>query len=173
VSNPRKRHPNGRPARPVAAWQPLRRATPVQPTPERIEAMRAAGATDDVIADATDPDREMWRNDVYTVSVTRHPLGYVVELSIRRNDREPARDWRDFQRIKTQIAGADVEAFEMYPAEDRLMDTANHYWLFCLPPGQRIPAGYRGPRNVVDTAEAAAVGAVQRALPADWRRHPV
>ncbi|MGH3430252.1 MAG: DUF7694 domain-containing protein, partial [Mycobacteriales bacterium] len=49
----------------------------------------------------------------------RHPDGFVRHLSIRRQDRQAARDWRDFQRIKTEIAGPDTEAVELFPAEGR------------------------------------------------------
>jgi hypothetical protein len=82
---------------------------------------------------------EIWRNDRYVVTVTRWAegelAGQVQELSIRRDDRRAIHDWRDFQRIKNEIARPEVEAMEIYPAESRLMDTANQYYLFCSPLG--------------------------------------
>jgi hypothetical protein len=51
-------------------------------------------------------------------------------LSIKRIDQEPVHDWRDLQRIKNQLLGPDCEAVELYPAEERLVDTANQYHLW-------------------------------------------
>jgi hypothetical protein len=154
-----KRHPG-------VGWQPLERAVPVPLTDDKIAQLREVGATDDLIAEAA--GAEVWKNNRYTVTVTRREDGTVQELSIRRNDRRAARDWRDFQRIKSQIAGPDAEAVELYPAEDRLMDTANQYYLWCFPPGHRVPIGYDGARNLRDADEAVA-GSAQRELPEDWK----
>lgn len=86
-------------------------------------------------------DAKWWMNDRYTVVAA--PLeGGAMHLSIRRNDRKAARDWRDFQRIKNDIAGDEREAFEIYPAESRLLDTANQYHLWVLPPGERMSVGW-------------------------------
>jgi len=51
-------------------------------------------------------------------------------LSIKRNDREPLGDWRAKQRIKNAVLGDQWEAIELYPQEDRLVDTSNQYHLF-------------------------------------------
>lgn len=68
----------------------------------------------------------------------------VTHLSIKRHDRDVVlgKDWRDFQRIKNELCGEDCEAMEIYPAEDRLVDTANQYHLWVLPPGLHLPLGY-------------------------------
>lgn len=64
-------------------------------------------------------------------------------LSIKRNDREPINDWRILQQIKNAIVGEEVEAVELYPAESRLVDSANQYHLFALTTsGLRFPFGY-------------------------------
>ena len=52
-------------------------------------------------------------------------------LSIKRRDQEPFHDWRAMQSIKNAICGPEWEAIEIYPAESRLVDTANQYHLFC------------------------------------------
>lgn len=136
---------------------------------ERRAALLAIEGGAEVLAEAE--TSEMWMNDQYTVTVKRWTegdlAGQVQELSIRRNDRRAAHDWRDFQRIKNEVAGPEVEAIELYPAESRLMDTANQYYLFCLPPGERLPLGQPF-RNVATPEQAAAIGAVQRELPEDW-----
>lgn len=148
-------------------WVPMARAIPVPLTDTQRAAILATPGGEALVAELA--RAEMWRNDRYIVVVDRREDGSVQELSIRRADRKAVHDWRDFQRIKSEVAGAEVEAFEMYPAESRLMDTANQYMLYVLPPGERIPAGFVGGRNVQDKDAAAAFGAVQRALPEDWR----
>jgi hypothetical protein len=106
---------------------------------------------------------EMWLNNQYVAVVRRYPDGAVMHLSIRRADRSAARDWRDLQRIKNEIAGPDVEAMELYPAEDRLVDTANQYHLWCMHPGVRLPFGFQE-RSVLDAGELPDIGARQREL---------
>ena len=122
-------------------WEPMVRVE-ADPRLENAELLRATGINRDEI--------EMWQNHTYTVIVGRAvmtkqveggedvTINFVHELAIRRNDRHWPRDWRDFQRIKDQIAGEDVEAMELYPRKDRIMDTANQFYLWCLPPGNII-----------------------------------
>jgi hypothetical protein len=94
-------------------------------------------------------DMEVFKNDLYTVIRTRMraiegdtdtPL--LIHLSIRRNDRSPARDWRHFQKIKNELAGEDAEAVELFPSESRLIDAANQYHLWCVPPGEQFAFGW-------------------------------
>lgn len=56
----------------------------------------------------------------------------ITHLSFKRIDREPMHDWRLFQEIKNMIVGPEYEAVELYPAESRVVDTANQYhlWVF-------------------------------------------
>jgi hypothetical protein len=61
-------------------------------------------------------------------------FGPLIQLSIRTLDNQPKHDWRDFQRIKNELLGPEVEGIELYPAESRLVDTSNQYYMFCLPP---------------------------------------
>ena len=97
-----------------------------------------------------------YANDVYSVQLYRgkvadqylHPevaddwAGKVEYISIRRNDREPCDSWRDFQEIKNQLCGPDREAVQIYPAEWRLVDTANQYHLWVLPLESPFPMGF-------------------------------
>lgn len=73
----------------------------------------------------------------------------VTWLSIKRRDKEWIHDWRDLQRIKGEICGPEREAFELYPAESRLNDTANQYHLWVLAEGMLMPVGYTD-RSVLD-----------------------
>jgi len=68
----------------------------------------------------------------------------IVCLAIRREDRKPIMDWRDLQWIKNQLLGPEVEMVQLFPAESRLIDTANQYYLYgYLHPGFRFPFGFR------------------------------
>lgn len=138
-------------ATPKRSWQPLGQATPYR---NGLPAVETEGET-------------TWKNDRYTVTrreaASTNPdiTKPAVYLSIKRNDRKAARDWRDFQRIKNQLAGPEYEGAELYPAESRLMDEANQYHLFCFP--FQLPFGYN--ERVVGTPEQAdEIGAVQREL---------
>ena len=156
-------------------WVPLAPAVPTGLTEERIAEMIAA-------AQRVKPDIDLaaarerifdsvsgrwWKNDRYTVIEKEwQPLNIngrempVVWLSIRRNDREPVRDWRDCQRIKNEIVGPECEAIELYPAESRLTDTANQFHIWAIrDPTFRFPFGFFEGRLVSDTSEA---GSVQR-----------
>lgn len=111
-------------------------------------------------------DEEQWMNDQYVVHKRSQydEEGNLVgiHLSIRNADRSTKHDWRDFQRIKNQLAGPEWEAIEIYPAESRLIDMANQYHLFCLP--GEVPLGWTGQRLVGNQAQADALtpGAKQR-----------
>ena len=95
---------------------------------------------------------DKYHNDIYIVDVYRghdaddmvlskEMLGECTYISIKRHDKDICNDWRDFQQIKNELVGEDIEAIQIYPAEKRLLDTANQYWLFCLPKGEFIPFG--------------------------------
>lgn len=143
-------------------WVPLQRATAIQ----KPHVLKMA-ETDEVLSRvlAEGEDDECWRNDQYVVMARRHPeTGHYVRLSIRRDDRKAIRDWRHLQQIKNDIAGPEIEAIELFPAESRLMDTSNQYWLWCFPPGVTLPVGFMGGRTVGGQAEADRYGAVQREM---------
>ena len=114
--------------------------------------------------------QRVYVNERYQVNVQRiaAPFGPdtsdMLWLSIKRRDRAPIHDWRDLQRIKNAIVCEEHEGFEVYPAESRLVDTANqfHLWVFA-DPQVRLPVGFRT-REVMDARAAAAQGARQRPL---------
>lgn len=84
---------------------------------------------------------EVWLNDLYQVSVRRYER--MTHLSIKRIDRSPCKDWRHFQQIKNELCGPEAEGVELYPAESRLVDSANQYhlWVF-TEKGFRFPFGW-------------------------------
>ena len=111
---------------------------------------------------------EIWENDVYQVTLRRKPDTVfstrqdMIQLGIAAHDGTARHDWREFQAIKNQLAGEECEAFELYPAESRLLDPSNYYTLWCFPGLKRIHVGRTGERRVWDAHEALAP---QRALP--------
>ena len=119
--------------------------------------------------DPKDPD-ENWFNDVYYVTLRRvpdHAFGTdegIIQLGISSIDGTARHDWRHFQAIKNQLAGPECEAFELYPAESRLLDPSNYYTLWCFPGIRRLKLGIDSVRDVRDRDSAAF--APQRALPA-------
>lgn len=108
----------------------------------------------------------VWKNDIYQVAVFDLPEG-AVHLSIKRIDRAAIHDWRHLQQIKNELCGPEREAVEIYPAESRLVDTANQYHLWVLPPDMRVPFGFEkrlvlGDQDVPDIFRDLAPKAVQR-----------
>lgn len=84
---------------------------------------------------------QIWENDTYIVRVFVEPP--FVHLDISRKDEQPCKNWRDFQQIKNEIVGPNHEAVELFPSEQRLVDTANQYHLWVhTEPGYRFPFGF-------------------------------
>ncbi len=108
---------------------------------------------------------ELWMNDTYTVAIYDNggdgAGGRFLHLSIKRNDREVIHDWRDLQRIKSELCGPEAEGLELYPAESRVVDMANQYhlWVFTK---NKIGFGFKGDRQTFDASKAATLGAKNR-----------
>jgi hypothetical protein len=141
---------------PPRKWQHMQRAVAFRTAEKQAKLEAALGHA------VPEPSVEIWMNDRYVVSVDRRDDGSVLALSIRRQDRAYPRDWRHFQSIKNDIAGPEIEAVELYPAESRLMDTANQFWLWCLPSDTRFPIGFSDGRIIADAVTADEIGGVQR-----------
>ncbi len=80
---------------------------------------------------------ELWGSSQYTVTV--HYLddnrdGFV-EVGIHNYRRTTHVPWRHVQQIKNEVFGPDREAVQLFPAEDRLVDAANEYWIYVYPTG--------------------------------------
>ncbi len=107
-----------------------------------------------------EPTDEIWVNSRYQVhkrQVGGTDTGAIWMLSIKRRDKEALHDWRDLQRIKNELCGPEMEAVELYPAESRLVDTANQYYLWVFA-GMRFPFGFE--ERMI--AEDPPIGAKQR-----------
>jgi len=121
--------------------KPFGRAKPnLPPLADFIESSAKFGVTPQVAMQNYDhcAAMEVWKNDEYQVAIDKTPdHGFGAEitiwhLSIKRLDRDPLHDWRDLQQIKNMLCGPDVEAFELYPAQARVVDTSNQYHLFAI-----------------------------------------
>jgi ribA/ribD-fused uncharacterized protein len=88
----------------------------------------------------------------------------ITHLSIKRWDRGYMNDWREKQRIKNEIMGPGFEACELFPDEQRLVDTSNQYHLWVLPAGMHFPFGYFERLVIAPGESEVNPGAVQR----DW-----
>ena len=124
----------------TTTWQKLR---PAQYSAFQIARVRSRYGE---AAAASLARAKVFQNDLYEVAVRRdEPPGLpaLVHLSIKRRDKAPVRDWRHMQRIKNELLGAECEAVELYPAESRLVDSANQYHLWGFDdPTFRFPFGY-------------------------------
>ena len=58
----------------------------------------------------------------------------MVQIVVRRKDGEKVKDhWKTLQRIKNEILGANWFAYEVYPSQNLVIDTANSYHLWATP----------------------------------------
>jgi hypothetical protein len=114
---------------------------------------------------AVDVGTEGWHvfaNNKYVVQVKwfyyadKRPM---VTLSIRRQDRKAIMDWRDLQWIKNQLVGPEVEMVQLFPAESRLVDSANQYYLHgYADPSYRFPFGFTSGRLVTEKVQVTTNG---------------
>lgn len=147
--------------------KPKRKPRRVPMTPFYVCDSLKMNGVDDV---PRDPRITYLRNNIYQVDVMpiepAEPFGRIVWLSIKRTDRAAIHDWRDMQMIKNMIVGPEVEAVELYPAEDRLVDTSNQFHLWCFLDGYRLPFGY-GERLVMvpDNADGSNYESLSRQRP--------
>jgi hypothetical protein len=96
------------------------------------------------------PGPRWMANSIYVVLVQAPQdvpgFGAVVHLAITTHDQQPRHDWREMQRIKNELVGEGVEAVELYPSENRVVDNANWFHLYCFPhlatKGGRFPFGF-------------------------------
>jgi len=93
---------------------------------------------------------ETWVNELYQVDIEYANGGRTAHLIIRRLDRQPARDWQQFQEIKNRLVGPECEAVELYPKESLLVDAKNQYHLWAFTsPQDTFGVGFRHGREVI------------------------
>lgn len=144
-------------------WSAFQQAAgPDQPDPRAIVTIaKATGKTHEEIRQMIMQelvDQTIMVNSRYQVMV--RPSGSdMTYLSIKRLDQRPIRSWRDLQRIKNELVGPECEGLEMFPAESRLLDSANQYHLFVFSdPQVRLPFGQQEHRLVMDDQGATGAG---------------
>lgn len=122
-------------------WQPLEQ---YEQNPEAIAI---------ALVNNTRPAIAIFGNDLYDISVYMigedtvgdgpHPdPDMMYHISLKRRDRHVVHDWRHLQAIKNEIFGPERMAFEIYPPESKLVDTANQYHLWVLPESFELPFGF-------------------------------
>lgn len=108
---------------------------------------------------------EIFTNKSHCVIVTpmsiKHQMDGWVSLSVKRHDRKAECDWRIFQRIKNDLVGEKREAVQLFPSMDRVLDTANQYFLWVAPKNYIFGIG-QVDQEVSDENYAEKVGSVQR-----------
>jgi len=142
--------------RPSQEWQPLVKGEYGYAERQRIIHDFGIDAASEVLS------FEIWLNNKYTVAMRRQKnqnpnvdLPDLIHLSIKRNDKNPIRDWRDFQLIKNQLVGPECEGVELFPAESRLIDTGNQYHVWVWDdPAFRFPIGFQEGRIVSNNEDS-------------------
>lgn len=81
-----------------------------------------------------------YKNNRYVVMIddsARMSNGVTaVKAMIQRHDDRPIpRHWSEIQSIKNELFGAESTGIEFYPAESKLQNHHNIYWLWVLPDG--------------------------------------
>lgn len=74
-----------------------------------------------------------WKNSRYVVQAFKPrdtAWGTFIKVGIRRNDEAAVRSWSEIQRIKNELFGEEAVAIEFFPAESKLVDVANLYWIW-------------------------------------------
>tara|TARA_R100000808_G_C2138635_1_gene146650 strand:- start:1449 stop:1937 length:489 start_codon:yes stop_codon:yes gene_type:complete len=74
----------------------------------------------------------------------------IPHLSIKNHEKTTEISWQHKQWIKNDIVGEEMEACELFPAESRLVNTANQFHLWCFPKGV-MKFGWNA--RIVDDAE--------------------
>ncbi len=121
--------------------------------------------TDSQFADIIEMEKKaiIYSNDVYQVNIYNADVeaGWpeMWWLSIKRFDGQIILDWRDVQQIKNELVGPGNEGVQMFPDENRLVDTANQYHIWVLKDERlRFPFGMKVERYVLDDISDGVVG---------------
>lgn len=97
---------------------------------------------------------KIYANDLYQVNLDDFTYEGWIHLSIKNKDKSQISKskWQHFQWIKNQLCGEESEALELYPAESRLVNTANQYHLW-VTRGKSLPVGWKGGRVTSDKSQ--------------------
>ena len=85
-----------------------------------------------------------WRNGWMSVSVRTIPrtaLGFSVDHAFFRTALQAELGWKEKQRVKDELFGADRMAIEVFPRSVELVDAADMYHLWVFPAGVSFDFG--------------------------------
>jgi len=152
-------------------WKPLIKLRPDQMTRRREVVQETAQhygiseAEANAMLDTEEAKCDCYVNELYQVQVAPcGPGNVMLHINIRRRDGGAIFDWRHIQQIKNELAGAEREAFQLFPAESRKVDTSNKYHLWVLPEGKSFEAIGWTERDVQYEERRNVPGLRQRAL---------
>lgn len=86
-----------------------------------------------------------YTDGVYAVlvrTVETEQFGPVMHAAIRNVDNTDI-PWASKQQIKNELFGFERQAIEFFPRESKLVDDANMYHLWVLPPAITLPFGLK------------------------------
>jgi hypothetical protein len=137
---------------PKKEWEPLTQTPDWAVKAQHEQVMERARVTfPGVAVDEIPAPDEVWGSSQYTATV--HYLddnrdGFI-EVGIHNYHRTTHVPWRHIQQIKNEVFGPDREAVQLFPAEDRLLDSANEYWIYVYPTSE-APMRKRGVKIGMD-----------------------
>jgi hypothetical protein len=121
-------------------WSPWRKA----PTPEMVAAWDEADRAVPGVFGWTREIHTVWTNGwccVMVRTIERTGLGIPVDHAAIRTALGDQLTWREKQRTKLELFGADRMAIEVFPREADLVDAADMYHLWLFPIGYRFDFG--------------------------------
>lgn len=82
-----------------------------------------------------------WLNNIFSVqeyhyggSEARNDYFHWPRIMVKRHDSKPTVTWAEMQRIKNELFGPEMMAIQLFPQESELVDVANMYWMYLVPP---------------------------------------
>lgn len=93
----------------------------------------------------------------------------MIHLSLKRLDGGTYIPFRDLMRMKRELLDPEIELIEIYPAESRLIDTANQFHFWGLDDrGFRFPFGFTQGRLVGEGSGVTQTPYEEGDQPSDW-----
>ncbi|MFF5993685.1 hypothetical protein AAGS61_02870 [Lysinibacillus sp. KU-BSD001] len=86
--------------------------------------------------------KDIGNNYVVMIREVQTDWGIVRHAFIRNADNTDI-PWAEKQRIKNEVFGKESTAIEVFPKEADLVDAANAYHLWILPPDMKLPFGLK------------------------------
>jgi len=107
-------------------------------------------------------NEKVYVNDLYYVFVNEE--NDWIHLSIKTHDKstDHAIGWQHKQWIKNDICGVEAEGVELFPAESRMVNSANQYHIWVLTENRKIPCGWHEGRLVTDNTVEGAKQTLQK-----------